>query len=92
MRVLPVVDAYGTVSDRQIVTSTLSLLGVSVLPTAIGVSGTAYLATACVLGLGLLGIGLAHASTPSLASARRVLLATLLYLPLLLAVLALDRP
>ena len=92
VRVLPVVDAYGTVSDRQIVTSTLALLGVSVLPTAIGLSGTAYLATACVLGLGLLGIGLAHASTPSLASARRVLLATLLYLPLLLAVLAFDRP
>ena len=92
VRVLPVVDAYGTVSDRQIVTSTLALLGVSVLPAAIGLSGTAYLATACVLGLGLLGIGLAHASTPSLASARRVLLATLLYLPLLLAVLAFDRP
>jgi len=92
VRVLPVVDAYGTVSDRQIVTSTLALLGVSVLPAAIGLSGTAYLATACVLGLGLLGIGLVHASTPSLASARRVLLATLLYLPLLLAVLAFDRP
>jgi len=92
VRVLPVVDAHGTVSDRQIVTSTLALLGVSVLPTAIGLSGTAYLATAGVLGLGLLGTGLAHASTPSLASARRVLLATLLYLPLLLAVLALDRP
>jgi heme o synthase len=92
VRVLPVVDAHGTVSDRQIVTSTLTLLGVSVLPTAIGLSGTAYFATACVLGLGLLGIGLAHASTPSLASARRVLLATLLYLPLLLAVLAFDRP
>ncbi len=92
VRVLPVVDAYGTVSDRQIVTSTLALLGVSVLPTAIGLSGTAYFATACVLGLGLLGIGLAHANTPSVASARRVLLATLLYLPLLLAVLAFDRP
>ena len=92
VRVLPVVDAHGTVSDRQIVTSTLALLGVSVLPTAIGLSGTAYFATACVLGLGLLGIGLAHASMPSLASARRVLLATLLYLPLLLAVLAFDRP
>ncbi len=92
VRVLPVVDAHGTVSDRQIVTSTLALLGVSVLPTAIGLSGTAYFATACTLGLGLLGIGLAHASTPSLASARRVLLATLLYLPLLLAVLAFDRP
>ena len=92
VRVLPVVDAHGTVSDRQIVTSTLALLGVSVLPAAIGISGTAYFATACVLGLGLLGIGLAHASTSSLASARRVLLATLLYLPLLLAVLAFDRP
>jgi heme o synthase len=92
VRVLPVVDAHGTVSDRQIVTSTLALLGVSVLPTAIGLSGAAYFATACVLGLGLLGIGLAHASTPSLASARRVLLASLLYLPLLLAVLAFDRP
>jgi protoheme IX farnesyltransferase len=92
VRVLPVVDAYGTVSDRQIVMSTLALLGVSVLPTTIGLAGTAYFATACVLGLGLLGIGLAHASTPSVASARRVLLATLLYLPLLLAVLAFDRP
>jgi len=92
VRVLPVVDAHGTVSDRQIVTSTLALLGVSVLPTAIGLSGTAYFATACALGIGLLGIGLAHASTPSMASARRVLLATLLYLPLLLAVLTLDRP
>jgi len=92
VRVLPVVDAHGTVSDRQIVTSTLALLGVSVLPTAIGLSGTAYFATACTLGLGLLGIGLAHASTPSVASARQVLLATLLYLPLLLAVLAFDRP
>jgi protoheme IX farnesyltransferase len=92
VRVLPVVDTHGTVADRQIVTSTLALLGVSVLPAAIGIGGTAYFATACVLGLGLLGIGLAHASTPSMASARRVLLATLLYLPLLLAVLALDRP
>jgi protoheme IX farnesyltransferase len=92
VRVLPVVDPYGTASGRQIVTSTLALLGVSMLPRAIGISGTAYFATACVLGLGLLGIGLAHASTPSMASARRVLLATLLYLPFLLAVLALDRP
>ena len=92
VRVLPVVDAYGTVSDRQIVTATLALLGVSVLPTAIGLSGTAYFATACTLGLGLLGVAVAHASAPSAASARRVLLATLLYLPLLLAVLALDRP
>ena len=92
VRVLPVVDAQGTMSDRQIVTSTFALLAVSVLPTVIGVSGTTYFATACALGLGLLGVAVAHASAPSAASARRVLLATLLYLPLLLAVLVLDRP
>src|SRR5215510_8686893 len=71
VRVLPVVDANGTVSDRQIVTST------------IGLGGVAYWATACVLGLALLATGLAHASRPSVVSARRVLLATLFYLPLL---------
>jgi protoheme IX farnesyltransferase len=92
VRVLPLVDPHGTASDRQIVTSTLALVAVSVVPTAIGISGTAYFATACALGLGLLGVAVAHASAPSVASARRVLVATLLYLPLLLAVLALDRP
>jgi heme o synthase len=92
VRVLPVVDAQGTMANRQIVGSTLALLAVSVLPTVIGVSGTRYFATACALGLGLLGVAVAHASAPSAGSARRVLVATLLYLPLLLAVLALDRP
>ena len=92
VRVLPVVDAQGTMSDRQIVMSSFALFAVSVLPTVIGVSGTTYFATACALGLGLLGVAVAHASAPSAASARRVLLATLLYLPLLLAVLVLDRP
>ena len=92
VRVLPVVDAQGTTSDCQIVISTFALFAVSVLPTVIGVSGTTYFATACALGLGLLGVAVAHASAPSAASARRVLLATLLYLPLLLAVLVLDRP
>jgi len=92
VRMLPLVDAHGTLSDRQVVTSTLALLAVSVLPSVIGISGTAYFATACALGLGLLGGAVAHARTPSVASARRVLVATLLYLPLLLAVLALDRP
>jgi len=92
VRVLSVVDAHGTMLERQIVSSTLGLVAVSVLPTVIGISGVAYFITACVLGLGLLGAGLAHAKAPSMGSARRVLMASLLYLPLLLAVLALDKP
>jgi protoheme IX farnesyltransferase len=92
VRVLPVVDSHGTMSERQIISSTLGLVAVSLLPTVIGISGIAYFVTACALGLGLLGAGLAHASRPSPASARRVLMASLLYLPLLFAVLAFDKP
>ncbi len=92
VRVLPVVDPGGTMSERSMVSSTLCLVAASLLPTVIGLSGIAYFVTACGLGLGLLGAGLAHASNRSTASARRVLLTSLLYLPLLLAVLALDRP
>src|SRR5262249_55230995 len=91
VRVLPVVDAHGTMSERQIVWSTLGLLIVSLLPPVIGISGISYLAAACALGLGLLGAGLAHGHTLSMPSARRVLMAYLLYLPLLFAVLAFDK-
>ncbi len=92
VRVLPVVDRHGTMSERQIVSTTLGLLAVSLLPTVIAISNIAYFVTACALGLGLLGFGLAHAAAPTPASARRVLMASVLYLPLLFAVLALDRP
>ena len=92
VRVLSVVDADGAMTERQIVASMLGLVAVSLLPSAIGISGTVYFATACVLGFGLLASGLAHAYTRSTTSARRVLVATLLYLPLLLAVLAFDKP
>jgi protoheme IX farnesyltransferase len=92
VRVLTVADSTGTIAERQIVSSTLSLIAVSLLPTVIGIAGIAYFATACALGLGFFYAGLAHARTRSTASARRVLLVSLMYLPLLLAVLALDKP
>jgi heme o synthase len=92
VRVLPVADSYGTLPERQIVSSTLSLVAVSLLPTVIGVSGITYFGTAGALGLGLLAMALVHARRPSVGSARRILLATLLYLPLLFTVLALDTP
>jgi len=92
VHVLSVIDPRGTMPERQIVSSTLGLAAVSLLPTVIGISGIGYFVTACVLDLGLLGAGLAHAKTRSMASARRVLVASLLYLPLLLTVLAFDKP
>jgi protoheme IX farnesyltransferase len=90
VQVLPVVDA-GSSTERQIVTASLALLAVSLLPTLIGLAGPVYFAGALLLGVGLTVLGARQALEPSAAAARRVLLASLLYLPAVLALLALDK-
>lgn len=91
VRVLPVVDEHGASTERQIVTGSLALLAVSLLPTLIGLTGPVYFAGALVLGVGLATLGTMQAITPSSSAARRVLFASLLYLPTLLALLAFDK-
>ena len=91
VRVLPVVDTAGSSTERQILSGSLALVAVSLLPTLIGLAGGTYFVGALVLGLGLVALGAAQAHTPSAASARRVMFASLLYLPTLLALLALDK-
>jgi heme o synthase len=91
VRLLPVVDAEGTSTERQIVTGCLALLAVSLLPTLIGLAGPVYFVGAFLLGTGFLVLGTRQALTPSAGSARHVLFASLLYLPILLALLAYDK-
>ena len=91
VRLLPVIDPDGTSTERQIVTGCLALLGVSLLPTLIGLAGGVYFAGALALGLGFVALGARQALAPSLGGARRVLFASLLYLPALLTLLALDK-
>jgi protoheme IX farnesyltransferase len=91
VRLLPVVDAEGTSTERQIVTGCLALLAVSLLPTLIGLAGPVYFVGAFLLGTAFVVLGVRQALAPSAPSARRVLLASLLYLPLLLALLAFDK-
>jgi protoheme IX farnesyltransferase len=91
VRVLPVVDAGGRMTERQIVTGCLSLLVVSLLPTLVGMAGLVYFAGALLLGIAFLTLGALHALAPSNLRVRRVMLASFLYLPLLLALLAFDR-
>lgn len=91
VRVLPVVDADGSTTERQIVTGCLALLAVSLLPTLIGLTGGVYFTGALVLGVAFAVLGGWQALAPSTLSARRVLYASLLYLPALLALLALDK-
>jgi heme o synthase len=91
VRLLPVVDAEGSSTERQIVTGCLGLLAVSLLPTLIGLTGTVYFVGALALGAIFGMFGVRQALNPSGPAARHVLFASLLYLPALLALLAFDK-
>jgi len=91
VRVLPVVDPDGASTERQVVLSCVALVSVSLLPAAAGWTGPIYLAGALVLGLAFSAVGVEQALVPSPRAARHVLLASLIYLPLLLGLMAFDR-
>lgn len=90
-RLLPVVDRDGHSTERQIVINCVALLAAGLAPTLIGLAGTLYFAVALVLGIGFLAVGIASVLRPSTAAARRVMLASLIYLPLLLGCMAWDK-
>lgn len=91
MRLLPVVQPDGRSTGRQVAVNCLALLAVGLLPTLLGVAGDVYLVVASVLGAGLLAFGVSLAWTRTPAAARRLLFATLAYLPILLVVMAIDK-
>ena len=86
---LPVEEPTGASTGRQVVLQTLALLVVSLLPAGFGLAGEAYAAAALLLGAGFLGFGVAFAAERSRARASRLFFASIAYLPLLLAALAL---
>ena len=91
VRVLPLMNPHGSSTERQIVLTCLALLSVSLLPAVIGWTGPIYLVGALGLGLAFTAVGIVHAVARTARAARQVLLASLLYLPLLLGLLAFDR-
>src|SRR3989441_300183 len=88
---LPVVEPEGRVTGQQIVVYTVMLVPVSLLPTLLGISGKVYLWGAVVLGLLFLYSSIRAAFSQSRQQARRLLLASVLYLPLLFILMVLDR-
>jgi heme o synthase len=89
-KMLPVVEPDGRSTFRQIVLFSALLVPVSLLPAVIGLSGLVYTVGAFILGMGLLAMGIAVARTHSLLGARRLLRATVVYLPCLLALIVID--
>jgi protoheme IX farnesyltransferase len=89
--VLPVVDEHGGSTERQMMTGVLGLLVVSLLPTLIGLAGGLYFTGALVLGVAFTAASAIQARSRTSVAARWVLFASLLYLPMLLALLAFDK-
>ena len=91
IRFLPVVEPDGASTGRQSVGYCLALLAVSLLPTLMGLAGGMYFMAALLLGAGMLAHSVRLAALQNLKAARQLLFASLVYLPLLLAAMALDR-
>jgi len=91
IRMLPVIEPDGKSTARQIVGYTVALVPVSLLPTFLHFSGWFYLAGAVILGAWFLHASVAAAKQPTREQSRRLLRVSVIYLPLLLGLMTLNR-
>jgi protoheme IX farnesyltransferase len=94
IRMLPVVDSDGKSTIWRILAYSAALIPISVLPVAMGMAGRVYLVGAILMGAALfrVSMGMANQHLPATASAskpsaRRLLQATIIYLPALFALM-----
>jgi protoheme IX farnesyltransferase len=92
IRMLPVVEPDGVSTARRIVVLSAALIPLSIVPSLLGMAGTWYLVGSIVLGLAMLAAGWRASQHLSRLAARHVLLASVIYLPLLYGFLVFDRP
>ena len=90
-RLLPVLYPDGASTARQIVTNSIALLAVGLMPTLVGLTGAVYFVTMVGLGLTFLGFGLYVAWMRTPEAARRLVFVSLIYLPLTFFFMAYDK-
>jgi protoheme IX farnesyltransferase len=97
IRMLPVVDSDGKSTVWRILAYSGALIPVSVLPVVLGMAGRVYLVGAILMGAALfrVSMGMASPQMPATAaaskpSARRLLRATIIYLPALFALMMVN--
>jgi protoheme IX farnesyltransferase len=88
---LPVLDPNGRRTGRQALLHASALLPVSLCPFFFHLAGPVYLAGALVLGLAFAWFAAQFAHRLTISGARQLFCASILYLPLLLAVMMLDK-
>ncbi len=91
IKMLPVVDPSGDSTVRQILFYSLALIPISLLPRYLGMSGNVYLVGALILGAIYFYSGVLVARELNRAQARRVLLTSIVYLPVLYGLMMADR-
>ncbi|MFO0843127.1 MAG: heme o synthase [Gemmataceae bacterium] len=91
LAMLPGADPAGAATARQMVLYGLALVATSLGPVLLGSAGWLYVAGALLLGAYFAGSTFRFGAGPSVLQARRVLRASLVYLPGLLLALLLDR-
>ena len=92
IRMLPVVEPDGISTARQILWYSAALIPISLVPKFLSMAGDIYLFGALLLGMFFVYSGLRVRTERTRQQARRVLLASVVYLPLLYSLMLIDRP
>jgi protoheme IX farnesyltransferase len=90
-RMMPVADPEGAVTGRAAFIHALALLPVTGALAASGATGMTYLVASQVAGIGFAALGWAFARNRIHLTARRLFLASIIYLPILLGFMVVDR-
>jgi len=90
MPLLPVIEPDGRSTGRQAVLYTAALVPLSMMPTGVGLASVWYLAGAIVLGAILMVLSLEFSVKRNMDTARRLFFGSILYLPMLWALLVFD--
>jgi len=91
IRLWSTVEPEGKTLGRQTVGFAIAMLPVSLAPALLGMAGPVYIAGALLLGAGLLYLAVRMAAEQSRRQAQRLLLGSVLYLPGLMALMALRK-
>ena len=92
IKMLAVVQPDGKAVGRQVIVSLLLLVPITLAPTFMRMAGKVYFVAALLLGLSFLYFGIYMYKERSYSRARHLLLASVLYIPLLFAFLVFDNP
>jgi protoheme IX farnesyltransferase len=90
-KMLPIIDPNGQRTASQAVFHSIGLIPVSLFPSLLGVAGIVYFAGALLLSFAFLIFAIQFSRDLSPERARRLFIASIVYLPVLLGLLVIDK-